>query len=495
MASDFDVAYPSAYYNTILIIVCILLLLLFLRAFKKIYLIAKLRISVLTNRVIHIPGLSSYLYYFDSSTNSHLNAIIHTRQSKPPQEVRKIYTTNTWKACKVVKSDKGYNIQLKFSSRTQGSLLFIPGVHSAKFKTKIEEHCRLNQQNNQDLKSSIFVSNVISDRSNVHSFPFGDVLGFGKYVAYKSFDAGDDSNIFFDLNNFNIRTKAEDSVNDKVLCAMVILSDYPRDSFDNHSKATADDIESQSSDSRKHSDEVGFLHNNQASQGQGGSTYHSEFSLFKMPFLKYFCQQPVSDLAGSAGLDDNTKEHRFNHEFPPRHSRKETENAYYNHKSSSDVQATIYLFNVPNNVWGNSKVSSSSLSSADTSNPGQPQLDAFVVMPTEVILIDRMKNLFSSQEIFGLNSVSAADPATDSSVSKNQTSNDSSENKEDIESATQNSASNGTTNGTTPQQSSVALLEGGKLPSEECVVCLTDEKRVLLLPCRSAYPCLHFYLF
>lgn len=105
---------PYEFSNIIMILVCILTLLWLLKASLKFYRTLRIRqadektllrftssivknnsfeprAAFLTERIVEIRGISSYLSYFEGATSSHVNSIVHTRQSKAPVSVSVVY--------------------------------------------------------------------------------------------------------------------------------------------------------------------------------------------------------------------------------------------------------------------------------------------------------------------------------------------------------------------------------------------------------------------
>jgi hypothetical protein len=90
---------------------------------------------------------------------------------------------------------------------------------------------------------------------------------------------------------------------------------------------------------------------------------------------------------------------------------------------------------------------------------------------TEVVVLDDMCNAYQSQEIFGLSGVEVQAPSAAPAAPAATT--------------------DGGSGGSSAQGSSAAscsLACGGHLVPEDCVVCLTVPKAVLLLPCRYVSP-------
>eukprot|EP01035_Chromulina_nebulosa_P033160 gene33160-44384_t len=91
MAYINDSELPYQFSNLIMILVCVLTLLWFLKSAVKFYRALRIRAAFLSGRIVEIRGLSSYLTYFEGAIASHVNSIVHTRQSKAPVPVPIVY--------------------------------------------------------------------------------------------------------------------------------------------------------------------------------------------------------------------------------------------------------------------------------------------------------------------------------------------------------------------------------------------------------------------
>lgn len=86
------VVLPYPYYNLIQIFTSAVLLFWFLWSLSRFLDMLKVRIAILSNRVIPIRGISNYLSTISEiSTQSHIHAIIHTRQANPPKPIKSMY--------------------------------------------------------------------------------------------------------------------------------------------------------------------------------------------------------------------------------------------------------------------------------------------------------------------------------------------------------------------------------------------------------------------
>ena len=63
-----------------------------IRAFLRFATVIKVRVALLSRRVVPIRGLQSYLPYLtEINAQHHISAIVHTRQANPPSIVKSMY--------------------------------------------------------------------------------------------------------------------------------------------------------------------------------------------------------------------------------------------------------------------------------------------------------------------------------------------------------------------------------------------------------------------
>lgn len=143
MGIDMHDALPIQYYNIIYIFITILVLLWFMHAFLRFYRVLALRQSYLTDRLIQIRGLGSYLSYFDSATDTHLHAVVHTRQSKPPVGIPMVYVPVILENVYFSSTRLDF-IDLHFDINTTipGKLLILSRLSLAQLKRSIKHHTK-----------------------------------------------------------------------------------------------------------------------------------------------------------------------------------------------------------------------------------------------------------------------------------------------------------------------------------------------------------------
>lgn len=78
-------------FNLYILSVCILLILWLMRSMKRLYRVLRVRAGILTGRIVHIRALGSSLSYFDGATQSHIDALVHTRQACPPLKISSLH--------------------------------------------------------------------------------------------------------------------------------------------------------------------------------------------------------------------------------------------------------------------------------------------------------------------------------------------------------------------------------------------------------------------
>lgn len=106
--------------DTVYIFVCFFLALWFLKASLRFYRMLRIRDGVLSERLIAIDGLGSFLSYFESATRAHVHAIAHTRQALPPEKIRLLFMPHDLLLSKLMFSDESDEILLNLRLRCPG---------------------------------------------------------------------------------------------------------------------------------------------------------------------------------------------------------------------------------------------------------------------------------------------------------------------------------------------------------------------------------------
>lgn len=84
--------FPYPYFNAISLFTSGFLLLWFIWSLMRFIDTIRIRIAVLTNRLIPIRGINHYLMTFNEIVSqAHINSIIHTRQPNPPKSMKSLY--------------------------------------------------------------------------------------------------------------------------------------------------------------------------------------------------------------------------------------------------------------------------------------------------------------------------------------------------------------------------------------------------------------------
>ncbi len=184
-------------------------------------------------------------------------------------------------------------------------------------------------------------------------------------------------------------------------------------------------------------------------------------------------------------------------------------------RKSEVANGNIYVFQFPLKIRSlfeniaNSTPSSPSDDKRDKDNNGRrrSKILSKEVYPKDLILMDKLGKLYTSQEIFGLGGVEggssastanaedgskakAVDISPASPPARNVSTTSQSKalvGEGDIESSG-NATKESNSEEPTATQSTRAVFQGGKFVREDCVVCLTDPQSIMLLPCRYIFP-------
>jgi hypothetical protein len=167
-----------------MIFVCILLILWFLKAMRRLARTILLRRSLIFGNVVQIQGLASYLAYFDGATRAHLNSIVETRQSKPAVPMEIMYISCLFESIQLFPTANPEIVQItvKLTVTIPGKLYLLNNFNPATFKKMVHQYCMLQNSSSKIgyrdvgtiFRETIFATNrsKIGQDSGFASFPF-----------------------------------------------------------------------------------------------------------------------------------------------------------------------------------------------------------------------------------------------------------------------------------------------------------------------------------
>lgn len=101
----------------------------FFKAIYRFYYALNVRNAILTDRLVVINGLGSYLSYFSGATSAHLHAIVHTRQTMPPVKMKSIYNSfmffRSQLFIKNIENTKSIQWKIQIGSTSKNAILVI----------------------------------------------------------------------------------------------------------------------------------------------------------------------------------------------------------------------------------------------------------------------------------------------------------------------------------------------------------------------------------
>ena len=107
---------PYQFNNLIYIFICGLVLLWALKAISNFYRMLQIRNAVLlTDRVVLLDGIGSYLTYFEGAPDGHARSLVHTRQSKPPVDMSSMYIPCLLNKASSIGVSKKVNVNMEVS--------------------------------------------------------------------------------------------------------------------------------------------------------------------------------------------------------------------------------------------------------------------------------------------------------------------------------------------------------------------------------------------
>lgn len=505
----FDVVIPYQFYNLLYAIITILCLLWGMVAAKRVFRMLQVRTAALSDRIIHIRGLGSYLTYFDGATRSHMDAVVHTRQSMPPITMKQLAIPALSHTISLV--NDFHNAELHFHTACPAKVILVFEFNSGNFQ-------RLMVQVKNDLAGS---------------------LGVSKGRMFNAITGAKESSVVASKNITFPRFQRNECCSFECLCEEVqegthklsfalpsIMVSYIKDKI---ASARASSTECK----------VNFAilvvpsasHRTAKAGGQAGNTARQQVYPRNQPnggkVSSYEGADAESGELGEIADDVSTDDQDAFADAAP------SEQTALRATSGTASPGSVHIYKTGRNPLTSTRAgkkgyvnASSNECPSESTQHGAPIPDADAVAvfgavfvytmnlqglvqaeqpqrapgsalataaPAELLVLDRAASVFQGQEIFGL-AVPPLSPAAAENDGRGAGAKDA-----DADSAgnSNKSSNNGGTVASPPSAPSdagsstgdgnvvgAAGCFGGLFQQEDCVVCLTMPKEVLLLPCR-----------
>ena len=446
MALALNTQLPYVPFNLIIIIVCALLLLWLLKAMKNFHKVLRIRAAILSDRIVRIKGLGSYLSYFEGATPSHVHSIVHTRQSKPPISMQNIYEPFHMTSIVASKNNNDINLFFELFTSVQAKILILLNFNPHEFKKYITNDLRgrdrgANMHNktfSSEFQSTIF---NLNGKSNLNNELLSSGIVYNNEMNDKSFEheqvsLGDICDHSALLSPTLLRGKYNVTIRGKASILGTIAIVLLPQSFTSFNVTI------------KKADEEKVIENCSESSNAPiedlSIDIRNKVKPIKESLLSQYFYPNFRSITSTTSMSGKSSDHLLD-----RNSRGLDRNSDETGSSNTldDVTAGVFWIRT---------------------GPFKSGSNTQSVPPSELLIIDRQGIMYTSQEVFGLTQVEAntSPSSTDQDGASNSSSSIS--NRNDIrceEPTTTTIASSSIVNSTT--------CSGGILPSEECVVCLT----------------------
>jgi len=501
----FDVVIPYQFYNLILTFVTILALLWGMVAIKRVYRMLRVRSAVLSDRLIQIRGLGSYLTYFDGATRSHMDAVVHTRQSMPPVAMEQLNVGAVVKDIDIKSDGYGnYSLGINIESPSKSRVVVLFDYNTLNFQQLVNQaraDLGGNSTSNTKLFSTLTGLRALPSGTTSTIFPRFQRNEVCSFECLSEDVAPGNQSVRLALTPTQVsfvqdkivQPSTADATSKLFIAVMILPASTPR------SLMSSPAHRSLGGSSRKHSNRVGIvtgdgdvesadalaIHTHDVdldAAGDDNSSVKSSsdagsglegFTSGRNPLTNG--RRSGSGTGSGTGSGNGTGS-------PTAHGgyvNADTSEKYEEEKALRNVQSVFAALFV--HTVNLAALRTSSASAAATALAAGPPSSS--TPPSELIVLDSHLNSYCSLEIFGLAS-SPLQPV-DSAAGAGSPSKEQDRPAENTPSTAGSAAPPAPAAQLQPTETAAAAVcSGGCFVSEDCVVCLTDHKEVLLLPCR-----------
>lgn len=437
---DIDIVLPYQFHNLLMVFVTILTLLWSFKALKRFYLALRVRAAILTDRIVYIRGLGNNLTNFEGATQAHFNAVVHTRQTLPPTQMKSLRVQGVVNDFSIITSSKNrtYQLQINTTISQRCLVLVILDMNISNFQrmvSRLQRDLKFDGPNRRrysvssffNLFAGVTIKSLLASRSNTKLFPNFDRNSVsGCEVLYQDVSAGETSVSFNVLSSIakGIRERHPSSNANAMINACVIL--IP----------------------------IGSKGGMESLQNAPGSPLpHKSKSPTKSLTGAFVARNRYDELSSETiqwGSDTGVN-------LEDSISTADCKVDILNDQVNTDVVdndsfvAASFIFSLPVKSFRDGS-STSSLQNNHTTK----------MSPTELKLIDLNFCMYNSLEIFGLSQAHERKDSSDRIIYE----------RDMISGADRGDSQVGST------------CSGGSFIPDDCVVCLTEHKAIVLLPCR-----------
>lgn len=433
---DIDIVLPYQYYNLLMVFVSILTLLWSFKALKRFYLALRVRAAVLTDRIVHIRGLGSNLTIFEGATQTHFNAVVHTRQNLPPTQMKPLRVQGVVNDLSIITlmKNKAYQLKINTTISQRCLVLVILDMNIRNFQrmlSRLERDLKFDGPNRRrcsvssffNLFAGVTIKSLLASRSNTKLFPNFDRSSVsGCEVLYQDVSAGETSVSFNVLSSIvNGIIERHPSSKDKAMintCVILVpidsiggmesIQNAPGSPLPHKSKSPTKSLTA-AFIARNRYDEL----SSETIQWGSGTGVNLEDSISTVD-----CKVDILNDQVNTDVVDN-----------------------------DSFVAASFIFSLPVKSFRDGLSTSTSHTT--------------IMSSTELKLIDLNFCMYNSLEIFGLSQAHESKDSSDAAAKSDMVSGADSVN---------------TQLGST--------CSGGSFIPDDCVVCLTEHKSIVLLPCR-----------
>lgn len=207
-----EITTPPSYYNVITIFTSGILLIWVVKAVWRFIYMLRIRLAVISGRIVPIRGLCNYLPILtEISSQTHINAILHTRQANPPKSIKSMYIPFTLDDAFIQDNDGISSLHLSLWTSMRCHIYILQDFDVEKFKTLLRDSppLRTGHSSSSGSRSISTIRELLSSISNNGiSYNANQFLKDSKVCS----EISDSGKVNYGLNSIRLQTDIHENI-------------------------------------------------------------------------------------------------------------------------------------------------------------------------------------------------------------------------------------------------------------------------------------------